>query len=110
MYTDKAKKIWPIVLVIALLLVLTAGACFWYAQLTESESRAEGAAAVKQTVEQTALQCYVVEGAYPPDLDYMQEHYGLQINHEAYYVTYEAFASNLPPTIKVTERRTNETP
>ena len=110
MYTDKAKKTWPIVLVIALLLVLTAGACFWYAQLTESESREEGAAAVKQTVEQTALQCYVVEGAYPPDLDYMQEHYGLQINHEAYYVTYEAFASNLPPTIKVTERRTNETP
>jgi hypothetical protein len=48
-----------------------------------------------------------VEGAYPPDLEYMQEHYGLQINQDAYYVTYEAFSSNLPPTIKVTERVTD---
>ena len=108
MYTDKAKKTWPIILVIALLLVLTAGAVFRYAHLTENESRAEGALAVKQTVEQTALQCYAVEGAYPPDLEYMQEHYGLTINHEAYYVTYEAFSSNLPPTIKVTERVTQK--
>ena len=107
MYTDKAKKTWPIILVICLLLVLTAGAVFRYAHLTESESREEGALAVKQTVEQTALQCYVVEGAYPPDLEYMQEHYGLQINQDAYYITYEAFSSNLPPTIKVTERVTD---
>lgn len=104
MYTDKAKKTWPIILVIALLIVLTACACFWYAHLSENESREEGAAAIRQTVEQTALQCYVVEGAYPPDIAYMEDHYGLQINHEDYYVTYEAFASNLPPTVKVTER------
>ena len=49
----------------------------------------------------SALQCYVVEGVYPPDLAYLEDNYGLQVNTEDYYVTYEAFSSNLPPTIRV---------
>ncbi len=61
-------------------------------------------AAIKAAVQRSALQCYAVEGAYPPDLKYLEDNYGLQINHEDFYVTYDAFASNLPPAIRVTRR------
>ena len=59
---------------------------------------------IVQTIYDRALQCYVIEGAYPESLSYLEENYGLQINKEDYYVTYEAFAQNLPPTVRVTLR------
>ncbi len=105
MYSDVTAKKWPIAVIIVLLLALFVGGIVWFSGQSDKESREEGAMAVKQAVEQTALQCYVVEGAYPPDLQYMQDNYGLVINHEDYYVTYSAFSTNLPPTVKVTERR-----
>ena len=61
----------------------------------------ESAAAIRAAVERSALQCYVVEGVYPPDLKYLEENYGLQINTADFYVTYDAFASNMAPTVIV---------
>ena len=52
----------------------------------------------------SAVQCYAVEGYYPQDLDYLTDHYGLQINHDRYIVVYEAFASNLPPEVTVLQK------
>lgn len=69
----------------------------------------EAAASVKAAVERAALQCYVVEGAYPPNLEYLTEKYGLGVNTEAFYIHYDAFASNLPPDIRVEVRKTAET-
>ena len=64
----------------------------------------ESTAAIREAVRRCALQCYAVEGVYPPDLQYMEDYYGLQVNTREYYITYDAFASNLPPTIYVTAR------
>ena len=47
--------------------------------------------------------CYAVEGCYPPDLDYLQEHYGIQVDEERYVVYYDIFAPNLMPDITVLE-------
>ena len=65
----------------------------------------ESAVAIKDAVERCARQCYVVEGVYPPNLEYLEDNYGLQINKKDFYVTYDAFASNLPPTVVVTGRK-----
>ena len=43
----------------------------------------------------------MVEGVYPPDLHYLEENYGLQINTAEFYVVYDIYASNMPPTVKV---------
>ena len=53
---------------------------------------------------QAAVQCYAVEGSYPASLDYLEENYGLLVNHDRFIVTYEAFASNLMPQVNVLER------
>ena len=64
----------------------------------------ETVTAIQDAIRKSALQCYVVEGVYPPDLQYLEDNYGLQVNTRDFYVTYEAFASNLPPTVRVTAR------
>ena len=66
--------------------------------------RQESRAAVEQAVLRSAGQCYAVEGVYPSELSYLEEHYGLTVNHSHYIVTYEAFSSNLPPDVHVLPR------
>lgn len=48
--------------------------------------------------------CYAVEGVYPPDVAYLQERYGVQVDEEKYKVDYQIFAKNLMPSITVLER------
>ena len=100
MYSDRKKKKTGLLLLAAALVLLSLLLilCFGHSGRDLSE---EGAAAIRETVRRSALQCYVVEGVYPPDLAYLEDNYGLQINTEDYYVVYDSFASNLPPTIRV---------
>lgn len=56
---------------------------------------------MEQAVRRSAVACYAAEGAYPPDLDYLREHYGLQVNEKRYLVDYTVFAENLMPEITV---------
>ena len=58
---------------------------------------------VYDAVRNAALTCYAVEGAYPENLQYLREHYGLAYDQTRYLVTYDAFASNLMPEIYVVE-------
>ena len=62
---------------------------------TTDQSRPE------DTLRRAAAACYAAEGAYPPDLDYLREHYGLQVNEKRYLVDYTVFAENLMPEITV---------
>ena len=103
MYSDKLakRKAWILWIV---LLVLLVGGCLLVFSGRERELGESSAVAIRAAVQRSALQCYAVEGAYPPDLQYLEDNYGLQVNKKDFYVTYEAFASNLPPTIRVTVR------
>ena len=65
---------------------------------------AQAAEALKQSVVQAAVQCYAVEGAYPESVDYLEQNYGLYINHKRYVVSYSAFASNVMPDVRVLEK------
>ncbi len=60
---------------------------------------------LKQNVQKAAVECYSVEGIYPPDIDYLVDNYSLSYNGDKYYVFYETFASNVMPTIEVYERK-----
>lgn len=64
----------------------------------------EGKRQLEQALQRCAVTCYATEGIYPPDVDYMKEHYGIQIDESKYLVKYEVFAENLMPDITVLER------
>ena len=103
MYQDKVShKQRNILLIVLCALVL---ACGYFAfSGSGKDLDEETVTAIRDAIRRSALQCYVVEGVYPPDLAYLQDHYGLQVNTDNYYVVYEAFASNVPPTINVIEK------
>lgn len=73
-------------------------------RLVATDLDAQAAALLRQTVLTAAVQCYAVEGAYPPSLDYLQQNYGVQINRQRYIVTYEVFAANVLPDVAVLQR------
>ena len=58
---------------------------------------------LEQSVRRAAVACYAAEGIYPPDLAYLQRHYGVQVDGERFTVMYEVFSSNLMPDITVLE-------
>lgn len=70
----------------------------------ETGRRAEGKQQLEDAVRRTAVSCYALEGAYPPDIAYLQTHYGLQFDETRYIIHYQFLASNLMPDITILER------
>lgn len=60
---------------------------------------------LEQTLRRSCVACYAAEGVYPPNLDYLKEHYGLQVDEGRYVVYYELFADNLMPDITILEKK-----
>ncbi len=52
-------------------------------------------------VTRATIQCYALEGQYPPDIRYLEENYGLSVDQKKYIIHYSAFASNIMPQITV---------
>ena len=103
MYSDIKRKNTIKIILVLLAIILVCLVAFVFRNSGKDLSE-ESAQAIQETVKKGALQCYVVEGVYPPDLEYLEENYGLKINKDDFYVTYDAFSSNLPPTVIVSPR------
>jgi hypothetical protein len=59
---------------------------------------------VMDSVRRSAIQCYAIEGSFPPTiggLEYLKDTYGLAIDEKRYVVYYESLGDNLIPQIKV---------
>ncbi len=67
-------------------------------------ARAHGRTQLEIALRRAAVACYAAEGVYPPDVAWLQDHYGIQIDHRRYAVDYQIFAENLMPSITVLER------
>lgn len=85
--------------------VVVAVLVFFAAALNSLDSgrEAENLEQLEEALRRGCVACYATEGVYPPDLDYLEEHYGIQIDRERYFVHYDVFAENLMPDIKVME-------
>ncbi len=61
----------------------------------------EGAETLRSAIARASVQCYAIEGRYPPSIQYLEENYGIRIDRDRFYVFYEGFASNIMPDITV---------
>lgn len=66
--------------------------------------REQGKEQLERAIRRAAVACYAAEGIYPPTLEYLEEHYGIQVDRERYTVMYDVFASNLMPDVTVLEQ------
>lgn len=88
----------PVVCVIVLLCFLSAVSNVSHSQKDDEMGRLEDA------IRRSTVACYAAEGIYPPNLAYLEEHYGIQINQSRYDVIYQPIAQNLMPDITVIEK------
>lgn len=66
-----------------------------------ARAEAEGAKTLRSAISRASVQCYAIEGRYPPSVDYLEEHYGVKVDRERYHIFYDGFASNIMPEITV---------
>ena len=88
----------PLIAVIVLLCFLTG-----LSNISEGHSD-EGLHQLEEAIHRAAVSCYAAEGFYPPDIEYLTDNYGVQIDHSRYVVNYTVFAENLMPDITVLEK------
>jgi hypothetical protein len=89
------------------MLVICLGLVVWFAiglsNVNQQQSQ-EGQRQLETALRRAAVACYATEGVYPPDLDYLEAHYGVQVDGDKYYVYYNIFADNIMPEITVVEK------
>ena len=84
-------------LVFAVLLILLIYGVSYISEATVNEQQHSLETALHRSI----IQCYAVEGTYPPSLDYLKTHYGLTYDEDPFFVDYTIVGSNLLPDITV---------
>ena len=56
---------------------------------------------LENAISRDIVQCYALEGMYPPSLSYMEDHYGLTYDKNVFFVDYQPIAANLYPDYTV---------
>ena len=61
----------------------------------------KGEESLRRAVTRASVQCYAIEGRYPPSVEYLEENYGVRIDRDRYNVFYNGVASNVMPEIVI---------
>ena len=110
MYQEKrprrgANRLGAAIAAVCTLLLLLGVWAVWNG--AQAAMREQAAQSLRTAVlDAAAVQCYALEGAYPQSLSYLEENYGVQVNHSRFIVSYEAYASNQLPAVAVLEKQT----
>lgn len=100
---EKNKKhIFSYTPIVLLLLVLILFVLFANTMVRSNTARERDI--LEHALDRSITQCYALEGMYPTELDYLEEHYGLFYNKEHFYVVYQYIGENLRPDITIIER------
>ena len=90
-----------------LLPLAAVAAVLWFATAVDSLDSGRSEEDLRQLEEalrRGCAACYAAEGVYPPNLEYLEDHYGIRVDEERYAVFYSAFADNLMPDVTVVVR------
>ena len=62
---------------------------------------------MRSAIQKAVVNCYAIEGVYPPDIEYLEDHYGIVLGNDKYVVHYELAGSNVMPSVEILERGTD---
>lgn len=58
-----------------------------------------------EAIQHDIIHCYCVEGMYPPNVKYMQNHYGLTYDDDKFIIDYEYIGSNIMPKVMIIQKQ-----
>ena len=88
-------------LLFALFFVVIAGVFVYLMNYFGRSTISRQQTSLENAIHRDIIQCYALEGVYPPSLDYLREHYGLTWDTQTLFVDYEPIGSNLYPDVTV---------
>jgi hypothetical protein len=97
----KVPQKWKRFLPLIALVICIPLALLLFSGLLGERSDQENLAMAEESIRRAAVQCYALEGFYPPSLDYLTDRYGVSVDTKRYFVDYQFVASNLVPDITV---------
>jgi hypothetical protein len=56
---------------------------------------------LESAIQRSLVQCYALEGQYPDNIDYLEQHYGLTYDKTKFQLKYQYSESNVMPEISV---------
>ena len=101
----KSKRPLRTVIQLLIIVVFAVVVLNWFIKMPEVASN-ENLALTERAIRSSVVNCYAIEGFYPQSVEYLEEHYGLLIDHKKYDVFYELLDGSLynMPGIKVTAK------
>lgn len=96
----KGSYIRTLAITLVVFAVLFIGTLMLLDYIGDSSDEAQ-AEMVRRAVHNAVVTCYAVEGVYPGSVEYLSENYGLTYDRDRFLITYDAFASNIFPEIRV---------
>lgn len=88
------------VLVFCAMLIL-----FWFGfSRTSDANNSQSLQVMHSAIQKSIVNCYAIEGVYPPNVKYLEDHYGIVINHDKYVIHYEMAGSNIMPSVEILEK------
>lgn len=100
---DSIWKLFTLFLFLSFLIFFLKGV-----QTVDHTTTSEQAKSLEQAIRRSVVQCYAVEGTYPPSLDYLKEHYGIFYDSEQFFVDYTSIGSNIMPDITIIPKEVSE--
>lgn len=92
---QRAYIVGPIIIFVVLIIIFTSVDKDNVDQMYSQEKQ------IEEVIRKYAVACYAQEGAYPIDLAYLEDNYGLIVDENKYFYYYDLFASNILPDIEV---------
>ena len=60
---------------------------------------------LESALNKDVVHCYAIEGYYPPNLQYIKDHYGLTYDEDKFLVDYEPIGNNIMPNVTIVEKK-----
>ncbi len=98
----KAIGIQEILIIIITILILLAS--IQVINNFSTKSNEDAVKLLEDTLMRAAVQCYAIEGGYPPNLKYLSDNYSIILDEEKYFYHYDVQGSNIAPKIMVIKR------
>ncbi len=95
------KKISKSTVLAVLLFVLVVSISVYSARTISQDVTQQQKEIINNAVTRSAVQCYAIEGAYPIDIEYLEDNYSLRYDDENFVVHYSYVGGNLLPEIAV---------
>ena len=76
----------------------------WSVTYISNSNASEQRESLETAIDRCIVQCYALEGTYPPSLEYMEKNYGLTYDEDRFFVDYVSIGSNLYPDVTIIEK------